>query len=73
MKCHLCGSAMEAILTDLPFKTHTTTIIIVRNLPVIQCLSCREYLLDDLVMEKIEQILGKVDAAAELEILKYAA
>lgn len=73
MKCHLCGSEMEAIVTDLPFKTHATTIIIVKNLPVIQCLSCREYLLDDLVMEKIEQILGKVDAAAELEILKYAA
>lgn len=71
--CHVCGSDMECTTTDLPFKIRSTTIVIVKNLPVLQCCGCREYLLDDAVMERIEHILGMVDESAELEILRYAA
>jgi YgiT-type zinc finger domain-containing protein len=73
MKCHVCGAEMEPTMTDLPFKTHPTTIIIVKNLPVLQCKGCREYLLEDRVMEKLELLLGRTDDSTELEILKYAA
>ncbi len=73
MKCHVCGSKMENMITDLPFKINQTTIVILKGLPVSQCISCREYLLDDSVMESVEGILERVDSEAELEILKYAA
>lgn len=73
MKCHVCGSRMQSIITDLPFKVNVTTIVIMKELPVIQCDSCSEYLLDDPVLERVDAIIEKVDAAAELEIIRYAA
>lgn len=73
MKCHICGSSMESVTTTLPFKLNDTTIVIVKYLPVLQCTGCREYLLDDVIMEHVENILQQVDETAELEVLKYAA
>lgn len=73
MKCHMCGSMMQAVITDLPFKLGEKTIVILKDLPVMQCERCSEYLLDDPVMERVEDILAKVDAAAELEVVRFAA
>jgi YgiT-type zinc finger domain-containing protein len=73
MKCHVCGSTMKPVVTDLPFKVHNDTIVVLKDLPVLQCESCTEYLLDDLVMQRVEEIIAKVDIAAELEVIKYAA
>lgn len=73
MKCHVCGSEMEHVHTDLPFKLGESTIVIVKNLPVLQCKSCSEYLLEDPVMQKVEEILDQVNREAELEIVRYAA
>jgi YgiT-type zinc finger domain-containing protein len=64
---------MVSKVTNLPFKVNEATIIILKDLPVLQCDNCSEYLLDDPVMERVEEILEKVDTAAELEIIKYAA
>lgn len=73
MKCHVCGSAMLPMVTDLPFKTSDTSIVILKELPVLQCENCREYLIEDSVMERVENILENSDASAELEIVKFAA
>lgn len=73
MKCHVCGSKMRSMITNLPFKMSETTIVILKDLPVFQCDSCSEYLLDDPVLKDVERILEKVNAAAELEVIKYAA
>lgn len=73
MKCHVCGSDMNPVVTDLPFKISENTIVILKELPVTQCSNCSEYLLDDPVMEKVEKILNNVDSKAELEIIKFAA
>ncbi len=73
MRCYVCGSTMESVTTTLPFKINQTTVVIVKNLPVSQCSGCREYLLDDVIMERVEDILQHVDETAELEVLKYAA
>jgi YgiT-type zinc finger domain-containing protein len=73
MRCHVCGSEMTRVQTDLPFKIGETTIIIVKNLPVLQCEGCGEYLLEDAVLERVDEILGDADGRAELEIVRYAA
>jgi len=73
MKCQRCGATMKPLITDLPFKISESSIVIVKGLPVRQCENCREYLLDDQVMSRIEEILARVNAAAELEIIRYAA
>ena len=73
MKCHVCGSQMKPWVTDMPFKISDRAIVIVRGLPVIQCESCREYLIEDVVMKRVDGLLTSVDKSAELEVVRYAA
>ena len=73
MKCHVCGGEMRPIVTDLPFKVSTKTIVILKELPVLQCERCSEYVLEDRILERVDVMLGKVDEDAELKVLKFAA
>lgn len=72
MTCNKCGGKLERIITDLPFKIENDSIIIIKELPVLQCLNCNEYLIEDSVMEKVDEILEHTDKTAEVEILSYA-
>jgi len=49
------------------------TIVILKELPVLQCERCSEYVLEDRVLERVDVMLGKVDEDAELKVLKFAA
>lgn len=73
MKCHVCGSTMESVVTTLPFKMTQTAVVIVKNVPVLQCSGCQEYLLEDPIMEYVDDLLQHVDQAAELEVFTYTA
>ena len=73
MKCHVCGSRLVHQVTDLPFKIGDSSIVILKGLPLLQCENCGEYLIEDNVMARVEQMLAKVDSASELEIIRYAA
>ena len=73
MKCTVCSARMSPTITDLPFKLAEQRIVIIKQLPVLQCTSCREYLIEDAVMERIEVLLRRTDSTAELEVLLYAA
>ena len=44
-----------------------------KALPILQCNNCGEYLLEDQVMARIDEILDAVDGAAELEVVRFAA
>ena len=44
-----------------------------QELPVFQCQNCAEYLIEDAVMARIEELLSGVDRVAELEIVQFAA
>jgi YgiT-type zinc finger domain-containing protein len=73
VKCHVCGSEMTRVQTDLPFKVSETTIVIVKALPILQCEGCGEYLLEDPVLQRVDAILEGADGRAELEVFRYAA
>ena len=73
MKCRVCGSTLVSTITDLPFKVTERTIVILKNLPVAQCQGCSEYLIEDPVFAKVEELLAKVDTSVELEIIAFAA
>ena len=73
MKCMVCGASMNPINTDLPFKLSEERIVIFKQLPVLQCGACREYLIEDTVMARIDAMLGQADSTAELEVIRYAA
>jgi len=72
MICHNCGDSLENLITSLPFKLSDGCIAIIKRLPVLQCRNCNEYLIEDQVLEKVDNILNKIDTTAELEILSYA-
>ena len=73
MKCRTCGAKLEKVVTQLPFKVNGESIVIVKDLPVMQCSSCQEYLLEDEVMARVEELLKKAGTAIELKIVRYAA
>lgn len=73
MNCHQCGGKLEKVTTDLPFKTDIHSIIIIKDLPVLQCRNCSEYLIEDSVMERVDDILKNVCRDVEVEILSFAA
>lgn len=73
MKCHVCGGQLQNMVTDLPIKTGPRRIVIVKDLPLLQCNSCGEYLFEDKIMEEVKLMFAKADQQAELEIVRYAA
>ena len=73
MKCNVCGASMSPVISDVPFKVSARTIVIIRDVPALQCDACSEYLFDDEVMGRIDELLANVTDAAELEIIRYAA
>jgi YgiT-type zinc finger domain-containing protein len=73
MKCEVCGARLTAIMTDLPFKVREPGIVILKGLPVLQCPNCPQYLIEDVVLARVDQILSRVDGGIELEIIRYAA
>jgi YgiT-type zinc finger domain-containing protein len=73
MKCGVCGDQLQPVHSDLPFKISEQTIVILKGLPVLQCQNCVQYLLEDCVLSRVDEILASIDSAAELEIIRYAA
>ena len=73
MKCRVCGGVLQPMTTDLPFKISERTIVIVKTLPVLQCERCSEYSFEDATFARVEELLLKIDTAAELEIIPFAA
>lgn len=73
MRCHVCGAEMRETKTDLPFKLTERSIVVVREVPAIQCSGCREYMLSDKVMERIDELLSAANTDADLEVVRFAA
>jgi YgiT-type zinc finger domain-containing protein len=73
MRCRVCGSKLLATRTDLPFKVTERTIVILKQLPVMQCDRCSEYSIEDTVFARVENLLKTADTSAELEIIAFAA
>lgn len=73
MRCGVCGAQLTPMRTDLPFKVRDTGIVILKDLPVLQCGCCPQYLIEDAVLAQIDSILARVADGTELEIVRYAA
>ena len=73
MKCYVCGERLEPTIADLPFCLGPTSIVAIKKLPVLECINCTEFSIEDPVMEKVETLLEQTDEAAEPEVIAYAA
>jgi len=73
MKCTVCGARMRLTTSDLPFKVTDQRIVILKSLPALQCENCAQYVMEDAVLGRVDEILATGDGAAELEVIRYAA
>lgn len=73
MRCTSCGAELTPVETDLPFKISESAIVIIKALPVMQCVNCPEYLIEDAVLQRVDDILARVDDGTELDVVRYAA
>lgn len=73
MKCRVCGASLVPRVTDLPFKTGDTSIVILRALPVLQCPQCGESEVEHGTMLRVEEVLAGVDQSSEFEVIRFAA
>jgi YgiT-type zinc finger domain-containing protein len=64
---------LEPRVTDLPFKTGDSSIVILKALPVLQCRQCGETELEQETMRRVDQVLAGVDRSSELEVIRFAA
>ena len=72
MRCRICGGLLEARVTDLPFKTGDSSIVILRAIPVLQCRQCGDTELERATMTRVDRLLAAVDGSAELAVIRYA-
>ena len=63
---------MKRVVSDLPFKTSDHAIVILKSMPVLQCENCTEYLIEDPVLSRVDEILAGISGATEHEIIRYA-
>jgi YgiT-type zinc finger domain-containing protein len=71
MKCHVCGTPMTRVVTDLPFRVDRSVMIILRGLPLVECSECGAYALEDVVMERVHEIVQRLRSPSHLDAVLY--
>ena len=73
MKCHVCGNSVTRVVSDLPFRVNRSVMIILRDLPLMECSECGAYAFEEKVMERVHEIVERLQAPSHLEAILYAA
>jgi YgiT-type zinc finger domain-containing protein len=73
MKCHLCGTQMKPVVADLPFRVNRSVMIIIRELPLLECGECSAYALQDVVMERVHAMVQGLTPPSHLDGVRYTA
>lgn len=71
MKCHICGTPMTRAVSDLPFRVDRSVMIILRDLPLLECSKCGAYALEETVMERVHEIVQKLRSPSHLDAVLY--
>ena len=58
MNCRICPGKLVPMRTDLPFKLTERKIVIIKDLPVLQCERCSEYEIADEIFARVEEMLA---------------
>jgi YgiT-type zinc finger domain-containing protein len=72
MKCHVCGIPMTRVVTDLPFRVDRSVMIILRELPLLECSECGAYALEEMVMERVHEMVQSLRSPSHLDAVLYA-
>ncbi len=71
MKCHVCGASMTRVVSDLPFRVNRSVMIILRDLPLLDCSECGAYAFEERVMERVREIVQKLRSPSHLDAVLY--
>jgi YgiT-type zinc finger domain-containing protein len=71
MRCHCCGGQMQDGHSDMPFKLDRTRIVIIKDMPVLQCSECGGHVFTDAVVKCVDATLARGDHGATLEIVRF--
>jgi hypothetical protein len=64
---------MTRVVTDLPFRVDRSVMIILRDLPLTQCIECGAYAFEERVMERVHEIIDRLQSPSHLDAVRYAA
>jgi len=64
---------MTRVVSDLPFRVDRSVMIILRELPLIECRECSAYAFEERVMERVQEIVQRLKSPSHLEAVLYAA
>jgi hypothetical protein len=73
MKCHVCGTSMTRVVSELPFRVNRSVMIILRDLPLMECTEYGAYAFEQKVMERVHEIVERLDSPSHLDAVLYAA
>lgn len=73
MKCHVCGTSMTPVISDLPFRVNWSVMIILRDLPLMQCTECNANAPEETVMKRVHEIVEKLRSPSHLDTVLYGA
>jgi YgiT-type zinc finger domain-containing protein len=73
MKCHVCETPMTRVVGDLPFRVTRSVVIILRDLPLMECSECSAYAFEERVMERVHEIVQRLRSPSHLDTVLYAA
>lgn len=72
MKCHVCGTSMTRVVSELPFRVNQSVMIILRDLPLLECTECGAYAFEEKVMERVHEIVERLHCPSHLDAVLYA-
>jgi len=64
---------MKRVVTDLPFRVNRSVMIILRDLPLMQCIECGAYAFEERIMERVHEIVQRLKSPSHLDAVLYAA
>jgi hypothetical protein len=64
---------MRRVVADLPFRVNRSVMIILRGLPLVECSKCSAYILEEEVMERVHDIVGRLRSPSHLDAVLYSA
>jgi YgiT-type zinc finger domain-containing protein len=73
MKCYVCETSMTRVVSDLPFRVNRSVMIILRDLPLMECSECGAYVFEESVMERVHEIVQRLKSPSHLDPVLYAA
>ena len=73
MKCHVCGTSMTRVVGALPFRVNRSVMIILKDLPLLECTECGAHAFEEKVMERVHEIVERLDSPSHLDAVLYPA